>query len=234
MEAATVALGVASGLLAAGGAAWAYWRYVWFFRNPPRVTPAAAGIVSPADGRVVYVNRVAPGEPVISVKEGLPATVRDIAKTHLDGEKLVVGVFMSPLDVHFNRAPLDATIGSVTHHPPEPVNLDMGPMHRRLMLNRPPFFKDSTHILSNERVVTRMDGEYAGEPATCYVVQIAGKSVRGVESWFKPGEKVARGEIFGMIRIGSQVDLILPWREGLAVKVKPGDRVRAGETILAE
>jgi phosphatidylserine decarboxylase len=232
MEAASLALGIASGLAACVGAGWAYWRYVWFFRNPERKAPAEDGVVSPADGRVVYVSRVAPGEPVISVKEGLPATVKDIARTHLEGEKLVIGVFMSPLDVHFNRAPLDATITSVHHHPPEPVNLDMGAMHRRLVFNRPPFFKDSKHILTNERVVTRMDGERKGSPLTCYVVQIAAKTVRGVESWFKPGERVGRGEIFGMIRVGSQVDLILPWSDDFSVRVKPGDRVRAGETIV--
>ncbi len=50
----------------------------------------------------------------------------------------------------------------------------------------------------------------------------------------KPGDRVAKGTIVGMIRIGSQVDLILPWRQGMNVRVHPGDRVRAGETLLCD
>jgi phosphatidylserine decarboxylase len=64
------------------------------------------------------------------------------------------------------------------------------------------------------------------------VVQIGAMSVNGIESWNAPGERVARGATFGMIRVGSQVDLIVPWREGYEVRVRPGDRVSAGETIV--
>jgi phosphatidylserine decarboxylase len=46
------------------------------------------------------------------------------------------------------------------------------------------------------------------------------------------GEEVGKGKIFGMIRIGSQVDLVLPYERGMKILVQPGDRVRAGETIL--
>jgi phosphatidylserine decarboxylase len=110
----------------------------------------------------------------------------------------------------------------------------MGTMHRRLTFRRPPFYKGAMHIVVNERTVTRLDGEYRGARLPMYVVQIAARTVHGIDSYFRPGERVRRGEIFGMIRIGSQVDLVVPWREGMRIAVRAGDRVRAGETVVIE
>jgi len=62
-------------------AAYLYWRYVWFFRNPRRSPPAEAGIVSPADGTVVYVRSVEPGEQVVAIKQGLRPSTISCAKT---------------------------------------------------------------------------------------------------------------------------------------------------------
>ncbi len=67
-----------------------------------------------------------------------------------------------------------------------------------------------------------------------YIVQIAGKSVHGIDSYVKPGQGLAKGDIFGMIRIGSQVDLVVTWVPGMRLRVQPGDKVYAGETILIE
>jgi len=71
-----------------------------------------------------------------------------------------------------------------------------------------------------------------GAPLAVYVVQIGARTVNGIDSYFRPGDRVTRGETFGMIRVGSQVDLIVPRRSGLVAGVAPGDRVRAGETIV--
>jgi phosphatidylserine decarboxylase len=106
MEAPRLTLVLVGALLLALLSAFLFWRQVWFFRNPPRQPPAAAGILSPADGTVVYVKRVAPGEEVVVIKEGLKATVKDILKQDEPVPKIVVGIFMSPFDVHYNRAPL--------------------------------------------------------------------------------------------------------------------------------
>ncbi len=213
-------------------AAYFYWRYVWFFRNPSRTAPREEGLVSAADGTVVYVKRVRPGKPVITIKQGLQAALNDIVREDLDKEKILIGVFMSPFDVHYNRAPLSGCVMDVKHHPPKTTNRHMGAMHLRTLMRRRPLYRGSMHLIENERTVTRIDGEYSGESLPCYIVQIAGGSVRGIDSYIPPGGRVARGEIFGMIRIGSQVDLVLPWKAGMEVLVKPGDRVRAGETLL--
>jgi phosphatidylserine decarboxylase len=212
--------------------AFLYWRHVWFFRNPPRQPPVAAGILSPADGTVVYVKRVAPGEDVVVIKEGLAAKIEDILKQDEAAPKIVVGIFMSPFDVHYNRAPLTGRVSMIGHHPAEGENLYMGMMHLRTLLNWLPLYGGSPHIVRNERTVTRFDGEYRGAPLPAYVVQIGSRGVNGIESHYAVGDIVERGAIFGMIRIGSQVDLIVPARGDLAIEVEPGDTVRAGETIL--
>jgi phosphatidylserine decarboxylase len=196
------------------------------------VPPAAEGLLSPADGTVVYVKRVGPGEDVVVIKQGVRATVRDIAREDDGGAKLVIGVFMSPFDVHYNRAPLAGRIGFFRRYPAAGGNLSMTEMHWRTLLGIEPRYAGSMHIVQNERAVTQIRGEYRGAPTSVYVVQIGARTVHGIDSFVAPGSSVARGATFGMIRVGSQVDLIVPWREGLEPRVRPGDRVRAGETIL--
>lgn len=211
--------------------AYQYWRQVWFFRDPPRAAPAQHGLVSAADGIVVYVRRVAAGGEVLTIKRGLAARLADIVHADLDTPKLVIGVFMSPFDVHYNRAPLDGIVESITAHPGR-SNVHMGPMHWRSVFGVTPRYQNSEHIVRNERTVTRLGCSYRGQPLSLYIVQIGAKTVNGIESYFKVGEPVRRGEKFGMIRIGSQVDLVIPARADLEVLVSPGDRVKAGETIL--
>jgi phosphatidylserine decarboxylase len=222
-------------VLALAGAAtggYLFWRHCWFFRNPPRTPPAATGIVSPADGTVVYVREVEPGEDVVVIKRGLAAKVADILREDVRESKLVIGIFMSPFDVHFNRAPQDASVEFIRRHPAKGGNAFMGAMHWRTLWKREPYYSGSVHIVQNERTVTLFAGEYRGQRLPAYVVQIGARTVSGIDSYVEEGEQVARGETFGMIRIGSQVDLIVPRRAEFVVKVRPGDRVRAGETIL--
>ena len=58
-----------------------FWRHVWFFRNPHRIVPPeGSGILSPADGTVVYVRQMMPRESVINIKQGMEATLNDITR----------------------------------------------------------------------------------------------------------------------------------------------------------
>jgi len=214
------------------GGAYLFWRKVWFFRNPRRTPPAEPGLVSPADGTVVYVRDAQPGEDVVVIKRGLRATVGDIVREDVAEPKLIIGIFMSPFNVHYNRAPFDAAIRFIRRHPARGHNVHMGPMHWRILRRREPYYENSVHIVQNERTVTLFEGEYRGAPLAAYVVQIGALTVNGIDSYFREGDAVRRGATFGMIRVGSQVDLIVPRRAALAIRVRPGDVVRAGETIL--
>jgi phosphatidylserine decarboxylase len=134
--------------------------------------------------------------------------------------------------VHYNRTPLTGRVEFIHHHPARDKNHNMASMHWRTVLGRRPFYRQSMHIIENERTVTKIQAEFVGKPFPYYIVQIAGKSVDGIDSYFKPGEILEAGQIFGMIRIGSQVDLVVPDLPGMQVKVNSGEKVRAGETIL--
>ncbi len=213
-------------------AAYLYWRHVWFFRNPERHPPTGEHILSPADGTVVYVHRLEPEEKVISIKKGVQASLTDIVQEDLARSKILIGIFMSPFNVHYNRIPVTGRVEFIHHHPTRCQNHYMASMHWRTALGRKPFSLNSRHIMENERMVTKIQGSFRGELLPYYVVQIAARSVNGIDSYVKVGETIETGQIFGMIRIGSQVDLVVPDLPGMHVKVKPGEKVRAGETIL--
>lgn len=125
-----------------------------------------------------------------------------------EGERLRVGVFMNVTDVHVNRAPLSGTVTLIDHRPGA---------------NKPAFSKDSDR---NEQVRIDCDG--------FEVVQIAGWFARRIHPYVEEGQEVARGERIGHIAFGSRADVIFP--EGVDetdLDVSIGDRVRAGETVLA-
>ena len=145
---------------------------------------------------------------------------------------MLIGIFMSPFGVHHNRAPIAGRLDSTKEYPAEGKNLHMGSMHWRCMLQKLPIYANSPHIVQNNRRVTKFFGRLKGRDISCYVVQIGGGSVHGIDVYPEIGAPIEQGSIFGMIRIGSQVDLIVPDLPGLEIKVSPGDRVVAGETIL--
>lgn len=165
---------------------------IYFFRDPERVPPPGENIaVSPADGVVTTVDDVE--EP-----EFLKARTRRI------------GIFLSVLDVHVNRAPV---AGEVTHSEPKPgLFLDARDV-RASLLNQ-----------SRSWVIS-------GPSGTVVVRQITGAIARRICPWAVVGDKLKRGERFGMIRFGSRTELLLPMDAEVVVKL--GDRVRGGETPVA-
>ncbi|WBB50438.1 phosphatidylserine decarboxylase [Verrucosispora sp. WMMA2044] len=156
---------------------------LWFFRDPER-EPAQGLVLSPADGFVQRIDSRPDGRTRISI-------------------------FMSPLDVHVNRAPCDGLVVSV---------------ERVAGGYLPAFNKDSER---NERVVWRLDTTL-GE---LEFVQIAGTVARRIVPYRSAGEAVRRGERMGLIRFGSRVDVYLP--PDVTPTVTVGQRTRAARTPLA-
>jgi phosphatidylserine decarboxylase len=155
---------------------------LWFFRDPDR-TPGTGRILSPADGVVQSIDPWPDG-------------------------RTRVAIFMSPLDVHVNRAPLAGTVTSMEH-------VSGGYL--------PAFNKDSD---TNERVVWHLDTALGDVE----LVQIAGAVARRIVPYVAEGAKVARAERIGLIRLGSRVDVYLP--EGIAPAVSVGEKTVAGVTSL--
>ncbi|ACZ38584.1 phosphatidylserine decarboxylase [Sphaerobacter thermophilus] len=184
-----------------------------FYRDPERVAPDRDdAIVSPADGTVLYVHHSSNGELPVATKHGRNYTLRELTGTPLQIQSaIVIGIGMSFLDVHVNRAPIAGRIASLRRFPGLFGSL-----------------RDPHMIFANERVTTVIEN---GDLQVA-VVQIASRLVRQIASFVNEGQEVSLGQRIGVIRLGSQVDLVLPAVEGLRVTVRPGEHVTAGESIL--
>jgi phosphatidylserine decarboxylase len=123
-----------------------------------------------------------------------------------------LSIFMNVFNVHVNRVPEDASVTALAYRPGKFFNAS--------------FDKASEH---NERMAMRLKLKNGQELA---VAQIAGLVARRIRCDLVQGQEVRRGERFGIIRFGSRLDVYLP--EAATIKVARGERVTAGETVLAE
>ena len=162
-----------------------------FFRDPERVVPVVArGVLAPADGRVT------------SVDEAIDDFV---------GPAVRVSVFLSPFDVHVNRAPIDAQVAGTRYRPGKFVAA---------------YHPDAGDV--NECMTLHLQGD--GVRVT--VMQIAGVVARRIVCRVTEGDTLTAGERFGMIRFGSRTDCYMP--RGTRVTVRPDDRVVGGVTVIGE
>jgi len=177
-----------------------------FFRDPERVVPQSSDlIVSPADGLVTLIQHVPPPAE-LQVPDGQGGA--GLAAVPLTR----VSIFMSVFDVHINRAPIGGTVARVVYIPGKFVNAD---------LDKASDENERQHIL-----IERADGVRVA------FTQIAGLVARRIVPFIKPGDIIAPGQRVGLIRFGSRVDVYLP--QGTESKVLLGQKVVAGETVLAE
>ena len=185
-----------------------------FYRDPERSPPAGDGlVVSPADGEVVYVKRSRDGQLPVASKHGASVGLEELTHTALhERDAVVVGIAMSFLDVHVNRAPIAGRVVLSRHFP-----------GRFGSLKRP------ETVFENERTTTLI----AGSRLEVAVVQIASRLVRQITSYVGDGQEVNLGQRIGIIRLGSQVDVVLPQRRDLRILVGEGDRVTAGVSVIA-
>lgn len=205
-----------------------FWRHLYFFRNPERKIPAGNNIVSPADGIIVYVERIKAGIIPVSRKGRDKIELNELTKVSdsIIRDGYLIGVFMSPFDVHVNRAPIAGIVKEIHHF--KNNNVLLLKMWMRILLGKKDHFSRYPHILQNERNTVLLMGRFP-----VYVVQIADKTVNKVECWVREGEELEKGQRLGMIKMGSQVDVIFPIIDNLRLCVKTGEKVKAGETILA-
>ena len=186
-----------------------------FYRDPERVAPNRDDVIlSPADGEVVYVRAARGGVLPVSTKLGRDYALEELTKTSLvSTDNVVIGIALNFLDVHVNRAPIEGRAAMLRHVP--------GAFRS---LRRP------EAVFENERATLVIEND----DLQVAVVMIASRLVRRIVTYVTEGAQVAAGDRIGVIRFGSQVDLVLPLREDLSVAVSVGDRVVAGETIISE
>lgn len=129
---------------------------------------------------------------------------------HLKKEALKISIFMNVFNVHVNRVPLDGEVVDIDYHPGKFLNAS--------------FDKASSENERNELLIRDKKGR------EILLVQIAGLIARRIVCYLSEGNKVVKGERFGLIRFGSRLDIYLPLEVELNVKV--GEKVKAGETML--
>jgi len=181
--------GTAAGVLATAATA-------AFFRAPRRVPPPLRDVVlAAADGTITVVD------------DALPPVELDLPRA----PRPRVSVFLSVLDVHVQRIPVEGRVLAVAYRPGAFGSADLD--------------KASEDNERNAVTIATSAGHRVG------VVQIAGLLARRILCDVRPGDEVAAGETYGLIRFGSRVDVYLP--PGVRMLVAVGQRTIGGETVLA-
>ncbi len=188
-------------------------RKLWFSRDPVRHGPKdPALILSPANGTVVVVERFDTTKAASVTARKWNKGRAGILCKDVDKKGWFVLIVMTPLNVHYQRAPVEGTVVSSIRTPGKFLNAVKEPEKLLALENE-----------KNEILLTTAHGKVK-------VVQIAGYLARRIHSYVAPGKRVKRGATIGFIDLGSQVALVLP--ERARVRAKPGDTVIDGETVI--
>ncbi len=166
--------------------------FVLFFRDPERPLPADQSlVVSPADGLVMHVGPAGADAPA--------------------GTWQQIAIFLSPLDVHVNRAPVSGRVTRVSYKAGQFL---------------PAYKPESGAVNEQSEIWVDHDGR------TAVFRQVVGLLARRVVTRVVEGDVLVVGQRIGVMKFGSRMDVFLP--TSLVVRVRKGDRVVAAETVLAQ
>lgn len=166
---------------------------IQFFRNPKRKTKVSdATIIAPVDGKVVVIEEV-------------------FEKEYFKDNRLMVSVFMSPINVHVTRHPINGVVKYSKYHP-----------GKYLAAWHPKASED------NERTTVVVENTVVGE---VLYRQIAGALAKRIVNYAEVGKEVIQGTDSGFIKFGSRVDVYLPL--GTEIEVQLGQKVKGGITEIA-
>lgn len=167
---------------------------LYFFRKPNRVLIKNENqIIAPADGKLVAIEEIE-------------------EKEYFKDKRIQVSIFMSPLDVHINWAPISGKVFLYKYHP-----------GKHLVAWHP---KSST---DNERTTIVFAHNNNQE---ILVRQVAGALARRIVCYAKKDKEFKQGEEIGFIKFGSRVDIILPLN--VKIKIKTGQKITGLQTVIAE
>jgi phosphatidylserine decarboxylase len=187
---------------------------IWFLRKPNRIIPSGENIVSPANGRIARIVEV--NGRNLEIKKGFLGKIRtltgDVAK-----KAWLITIIMNPFNVHYQRAPSAGKVISVKYKKGKLFNAVIGAKNMEAtLLNE-----------KNEILIRTKHGNMK-------VIQIAGMLANRIECFVSKNQNIKKGEVIGLIKLGSQVCLIMPKMPGLDILVKEGQHVVDGETIIAK
>ncbi len=185
--------------------------HLWFLRNPARISPKGNVIVSPAMGKISRIIEIKNGAPV-TIPKGFIGKINTLTNDTIQKGYLIT-IIMTPLDVHYQRMPIDGKIISVKYDKGTFLNAVQGDTFKATLEN------EHNEILIENKKIGKIK-----------VIQIAGFVARRIVCSARKNQKLKIGATLGLIRLGSQVALIIP---KLPLHVKEGQKVTDGETIIA-
>ena len=181
-----------------------------FYRDPKRKISQGSNIVSPADGKIIRILKVKNNK--IKINKGffgkIETLTKDIAK-----ECYIISIFMSPFDVHVNRASIDGQVESIKH--------EKGKCFAAFNFEKSLMNEKNEIIIKNKKI------------GKIKLIQIAGFFARRIKCTIQKDERVNKWQRIGKIVLGSQVTLILPSKK-IKLKIKNKQKVTAGKTIIAD
>lgn len=187
----------------------------YFLRDPAIRTPNEDVIVSPAWGTISKIVKFGVDDEEITITKGAMGKVH-AQSSNVCKKGWLINIVMTPMDVHYQYCPMPGKVLGVKHLP--------GTFHNAV--------KDAKTLrtaLENESAHTLI--AHKDDPTfRCKVVQIAGFVARRIVPFLQENQQVYRGQKLGVIKLGSQVSLIIP---RLRLDVQEGDRVIGGQTIIA-
>lgn len=191
--------------------------HLYFLRDPKIVIPAGSNLVSPASGTVSKIIPIEKGKvpETLQINKGLLGKIQARVKPVLGNQSgYLISIVMTPLDVHYQYAPCDGVVESVKHVPGKFLNAVSGA----------------------GTMVATLENEHAEIVLKCAagkiaVYPIAGFVARRIHTFVAEGQKVKKGDKLGIIKLGSQVSIIIP---NLNVKISEGQHLSGGADILAE
>ena len=187
---------------------------LWFLRQPERSIPNDATVfVSPANGKVVSVKKWT-ASTIVETK-GDNGAIKVWTKD-IDTAGTIVSIQMTPMDVHYQRAPQTGKVVSELY--------TKGDFNNAIVMSNDygiRFENEHNEIVFETNTGTRYK-----------IIQIAGFVARRIEDYVQPKQEVKQGEVVGLIKLGSQVTVIFP--STVEVTVKPGDVTIDGETVIGK
>jgi len=185
-----------------------------FYRDPDRKPPENNHVIlSPADGKIIYISPVEKASALISTKGNRKFKLTEITMNNLlPDTAYLIGIDMNFINVHVNRSPVEGKVLFQKHINGHFISLG----------------KPESEVL-NERVTTVIgNGLFR-----IGVIQIASRLVRQIVSYVKEGDSLVIGQRIGKIRFGSQVDEAIPRLKNLRITAQIGDSVQAETSIIA-
>ena len=185
---------------------------VWFLRQPERNVPHNDKVyVSPANGVVVSVNKW--NADVLAVKKGDMGLIH-VWTQDVDTAGTIISIQMDPANVHYQRAPHDSKLVTKKH--------TKGSFNNAIVMSNEYGIRfENEH---NEMLFENADGK------RYKVIQLAGFLARRIEDYVEPSKSYKQGDVIGLIKLGSQVTVLLP--NGVTPNVKVGEVLIDGESIL--